>query len=213
MGQTLRMDTGRTEAFSDGVFAVAITLLVLNFHTPEGNLRSGLLHMWPSLLAYAVSFLNVGIMWMNHHAMFRHVTRADRPLQLLNLMLLMAVVLVPFPTDMLGQLLGHELHGGDTATGAFVYGLVMIAMAAGFSGVWFSAVLRPGIINARIDRHALRVATFRFSVGAVVYVLATVLALWEPLAALIVFGMLSFYYAFEHLPLAPRSSDKLASPS
>ena len=207
MRETVRMDRGRTEAFSDGVFAVAITLLVLNFHTPEGNLRSGLLHMWPSLLAYAVSFLTVGIMWMNHHAMFRHVVRVDRPLQLLNLVLLMAVVLVPFPTDMLGQLLGHELRGGDTATGAFFYGLVMIAMAAGFSGVWFYAVLRPGVLNERIPRNKLRVATFRFSVGAVVYVVGTVLALWEPLAALIVFGMLSFYYAFEHLPLAQESRD------
>lgn len=201
------MDRGRTEAFSDGVFAVAITLLVLNFHTPEGNLRTGLLHMWPSLLAYVVSFLNVGIMWMNHHAMLRHVVRVDRALQLLNLLLLMAVVLVPFPTDMLGQLLGHELRGGDTRTGAFFYGLVMIAMAAGFSGVWFYAILRPGILDERIDRHALRVATFRFSIGAVIYVVGTLLALWEPLAALIVFGLLSFYYSFEHLPLRPTGLD------
>jgi uncharacterized membrane protein len=202
------MDTGRTEAFSDGVFAVAITLLVLNFHTPEGNLRAGLLHMWPSLLAYVVSFLTVGIMWMNHHAMFRHVIRVDRPLQLFNLVLLMAVVLVPFPTDMLGQLLGHQLHGSDTASAAVFYGLVMIAMAMGFTGVWFYAVLRPGLLNARIPRNELRAATFRFSIGAVVYVAATVLALWEPLAALVLFGLLSFYYAFEHLPAPTVAADE-----
>lgn len=201
------MDRGRTEAFSDGVFAVAITLLVLNFHTPEGNLRTGLLHMWPSLLAYVVSFLTVGIMWMNHHAMFRHVVRVDRPVQLLNLLLLMAVVLVPFPTDMLGQLLSHEMHSDDTETGAFFYGLVMIAMAIGFSGVWFYVVLRPGLLNERIPRNKLRVATFRFSAGAIGYVVGALLALWEPLAALILFGLLSFYYAFEHLPLAAEGPD------
>ncbi|MQY28471.1 TMEM175 family protein [Nocardia aurantia] len=200
------MDRSRTEAFSDGVFAVAITLLVLNLHAPEGDLREGLLHMWPAYLAYVVSFLSIGIMWMNHHAVFRHVVRVDRALQLANLLLLMVIVAVPFPTDLLGRQLAHELHGGDTATVTFVYGLVMIAMAAGFSLVWWYAVLRPGVIDARLSREWLRRANFRFSVGAAGYLAGTALALWEPLLSLILFGLLSLYYAFEHLP-TPSSDD------
>ncbi|MCX4096152.1 TMEM175 family protein [Nocardia sp. alder85J] len=197
------MDRSRTEAFSDGVFAVAITLLVLNLHAPDGDLREGLTHMWPSYLAYVVSFLNIGIMWMNHHAMFRHVVRVDRGLQLANLLLLLVIVAVPFPTDLLGRQLAHELRGGDTATVTFVYSLVMIAMAAGFSLVWWYAVLRPGVLDTRLGREELRKANIRFSVGAVGYLAGTALALWEPLSALILFGLLSLYYAFEHLP-APR---------
>lgn len=196
------MDRGRTEAFSDGVFAVAITLLVLNLHAPEGDLKQGLLHMWPAYLAYVVSFLTVGIMWVNHHAMFQHVTRTDRTLQLLNLLLLMSVVLVPFPTDLLGEQLAHHLKAGDTITVAFVYGLVMDFMALGFSLVWFYALLKPGIMQTRIPRAQLRTATFHFSVGAIFYVVGTVVALFQPLVSLIIFGLLSLYYAFEHLPRA-----------
>ncbi|RMI34926.1 TMEM175 family protein [Nocardia stercoris] len=194
------MNSGRTEGFSDGVFAVAITLLVLNLHAPEGDLKAGLQHMWPAYLAYVVSFLNIGIMWLNHHAMFRHVVRVDRKLQLLNLVLLMAVVVVPFPTDLVGQQLAHNLHGGDTKTVALVYGLVMIAMALGFTSVWWYVVLRPGVLDERLDKAQLRQANLRFQVGGVGYLIGTALAPWQPLAALILFGLLSLYYAFEHLP-------------
>jgi uncharacterized membrane protein len=198
------MDRSRTEAFSDGVFAVAITVLVLNLHAPEGDLREGLTQMWPAYLAYVVSFLSIGIMWMNHHAVFRHVVHVDRALQLANLLLLMVIVVVPFPTDLLGRQLAHQLRGGDTATVTFVYGLVMIAMAAGFSLVWWYAVLRPGVLDARLGRAELRRANFRFSIGAAGYLTGTALALVEPLLALLLFGLLSLYYAFEHLPQPAR---------
>jgi uncharacterized membrane protein len=194
------MDTSRTEAFSDGVFAVAITLLVLNLHAPEEDLKSGLLHMWPAYLAYAVSFLTIGIMWVNHHALFRHIARVDRTLQVANLVLLMTIVVVPFPTDLLGRQLAHQLRGGDTTVVACTYGLVMIAMSIGFSLVWWYAMLRPGVLDARLTRKELRSASIRFSGGGIGYPAGTLLALWQPLAALILFGILAMYYAFEHLP-------------
>jgi hypothetical protein len=81
----------------------------------------------------------------------------------------------------------------------------MVAMALGFCAVWFYAILRPGILDERFPRNRLGTATFRFSIGAVGYVCGPLLALWQPLAAVLLFGMLSFYYAFEHLP-APASA-------
>src|SRR5215468_10964520 len=102
------MSTGRAEAFSDGVFAIAITLLVLSIRVAgHGTLTEQLLEAWPQYFAYVVSFLTIGIMWMNHHTILAHVTRVDRPLLVLNLLLLMGVVAIPFPTALVAD---HLLH-------------------------------------------------------------------------------------------------------
>ena len=94
------MNKSRVETFSDGVFAIAITLLILIIQPPRSGAHLGheLLRLWPSYLAYAISFLTIGIMWVNHHTIFRHIERVDRTFLLLNLMLLMLVAFVPFPT-------------------------------------------------------------------------------------------------------------------
>ena len=108
------MASGRAEAFSDGVFAVAITVLVFGLRVSgHGSLGHQLLAAWPHYFAYVVSFLTIGIMWMNHHTILGHVTRVDRPLLVLNLLLLMGIVAIPFPTDLVASnLLGD---GGRTA--------------------------------------------------------------------------------------------------
>src|SRR5690348_3266782 len=123
------MSTGRVEAFSDGVFAVAITVLVFGL-LPIGtgkNLNAAiLLRGWPQYFAYVVSFLSIGIMWMNHHTILAHVARVDRPLLVLNLLLLMGIVAIPFPTALVAE---HLRTGGTAAATATVtYGLVMIAI-------------------------------------------------------------------------------------
>ena len=102
------MESRRAEAFSDGVFAIAITLLVLDLRLPGAGpehhtLIYQLLHDWPQYFAYVVSFLTIGIMWMNHHTIFAHITRVDRPLLVINLLLLMAVVAIPFPTSLVAE--------------------------------------------------------------------------------------------------------------
>jgi len=102
------MDTRRAEAFSDGVFAIAITLLVLGLHLPGAgpqghSLTYQLVHAWPQYFAYVVSFLTIGIMWMNHHTLLAHVNRVNRPLLVLNLLLLMGVVAIPFPTELVAS--------------------------------------------------------------------------------------------------------------
>ena len=99
------METTRAEAFSDGVFAIAITLLVLDLRVPDpGHLTTAaLLGAWPHYFAYVVSFLTIGIMWMNHHTIMGHVARVDRPLLVINLLLLMGVVAIPFPTALVAE--------------------------------------------------------------------------------------------------------------
>src|SRR5215831_15712193 len=128
------MTTGRAEAFSDGVFAVAITVLVFGL-LPIGTGKLDariLLQAWPQYFAYVVSFLTIGIMWMNHHTILAHVARVDRPLLVINLLLLMGIVVIPFPT----ALVADNLTGHGGAAAAVTYGLVMIAISLGFSGLW-----------------------------------------------------------------------------
>jgi uncharacterized membrane protein len=111
------VSSARLEAFSDGVLAIAATLLVLELHVPDAgqDLGAALLAQWPSYAAYAVSFATIGIIWVNHHALFVHVRQVDRTLLFLNLLLLMVVSLIPFPTAILGRFVGAERPPQSTA--------------------------------------------------------------------------------------------------
>src|SRR3954454_17108281 len=109
--RSVHHDVARLVAFSDGVFAITITLLVLEIRPPADyvNLLHGLLALWPSYLAYAVTFLFIGQVWVNHHVMFDHIRAADRTVLLLNMLLLMVVAFLPFATSVLAGALrsGH----------------------------------------------------------------------------------------------------------
>jgi len=194
------MDSRRAEAFSDGVFAVAITVLVFGLlSVGSGPLLTArvLLQAWPHYLAYVVSFLSVGIMWMNHHTILGHVTRVDRPLLVLNLLLLMGIVAVPFPTALVAE---HLLKPGGTAA-VVTYGLVMIVISAGFAGIWVYVATHASSLGAAVPAGALRQSIPGFTVGGAVYVVGTLIAaFWSPVVALIIFGLLAVYYLFEHLP-------------
>src|SRR5919206_118934 len=131
------METGRVEAFSDGVFAIAITLLILAVGIEEsigeGSVSQRLLDLWPAYIAYAVSFLTVGIMWVNHHQVFRHFERVDRPLLLLNILLLLCISFTPFPTRVVAD---HATNGADREAAAVLYGGTMTLTAICFFAVW-----------------------------------------------------------------------------
>ena len=192
------MDSRRAEAFSDGVFAVAITLLVFDLLSiGKGALTPVvLLHAWPSYFAYVVSFITIGIMWMNHHTIMAHVDRVDRPLLVLNLLLLMGIVAIPFPT----QLVAEHLRGSGGTAATVTYGLAMIAISASFCAMWVYVVTHAPALGAAVPQGALRQSIPGFTLGGAAYVAATLIALWSPVAALIIFGLLAVYYLFEHLP-------------
>jgi len=199
------MDSRRAEAFSDGVFAVAITVLVFDL-LPIGThelTATVLLHAWPTYIAYVVSFLIIGIMWMNHHTILAHVKRVDRPLLVFNLLLLMGIVAVPFPTALVSEHLRDE--GGTVAT--VTYGLVMIVISAGFAGVWIYVATHASSLGAVVPQGALRQSIPGFTLGGAVYVGGTLIAaFWSPVIALIIFGLLAVYYLFEHLPSPAEES-------
>jgi uncharacterized membrane protein len=200
------VDSRRAESFSDGVFAVAITILVFNLlPVGEGAISSrqlahALSGAWPQYAAYAVSFLTIGIMWLNHHTMLAHVTRVDRPLLALNLFLLMGVVAIPFPTALVAEhLTGRFRAGGPVA--AVIYGLVMIAISIGYSSMWLYLESHRAELGAPARMRSPRAASIRFSVGLVGYVVATLLAAYaSAAAALTLFGVIGVYYLFDHLP-------------
>ncbi len=203
------MSTGRAEAFSDGVFAIAITLLVLSLVVSgHGTLTSQLLAAWPRYFAYVVSFLTIGIMWMNHHTILAHVQRVDRPLLVINLLLLMGIVAIPFPT----ALVADNLTGKGGIAAAVTYGLVMIAISLGFAGLWIYVVTHAAALGAALPPEALRQSIPGFTGGLIAYVAATLIAAYvNAVAAVIIFGLLAVYYLFEHLPSpaedGPQSGD------
>jgi len=217
------VDSRRAESFSDGVFAVAITVLVFNL-LPIADKTAGtketltltarhLAHYWPAYMAYVVSFLTIGIMWLNHHTMLSQVTRVNRTVLVLNLFLLMGVVAIPFPTALVAShLTGSDGGGGQATVAAVTYGLVMIAISISFGSMWVYMAGHQRALGARRQVHTPRLSTFRFVVGNAGYVVGTLIALVAPVAALIIFGLLAIYYLFEHLPDPSGDGDAEAAP-
>ena len=188
------METGRVEAFSDGVFAIAITLLILAVgfeqSLAEGDLEHQLLHLWPAYIAYAVSFLTIGIMWVNHHQVFQHFGRVDRPLLLLNILLLMCISFTPFPTRVVAE---HAQNGSDREAAAVLYGLTLTFTAICFFAVWFYGSRR--LLRPDADMREVSGITRSYLPGAPIYALATVIAFVSSITSLIIFGALAIFYA------------------
>ncbi|HTX85779.1 MAG TPA: TMEM175 family protein [Streptosporangiaceae bacterium] len=212
------MDSRRAESFSDGVFAVAITVLVFSLLTVADKTSTltvagqpghpGLVHYWPAYLAYVVSFLTIGIMWLNHHTMFSQVTNVDRPVLVLNLLLLMGVVVIPFPTALVADhLTGKASAGAQANVAAVTYGLVMMAISIAYASVWIYLASHQEALGARRRVHRPRLSTFRFTLGNAGYVAGTLIALVSAVAALVIFGLLAVYYMIEHLPSEAVESD------
>jgi TMEM175 potassium channel family protein len=190
---------GRTEAFSDGVFSIAATLLVLDLKVPaaNGNLASALARLWPAYASYAVSFLTIGIIWMNHHAIFAHLRRVDRPLQALNLLLLLIVAVIPFPTSILATYLES---GHDQAAAGAVYGLVMTAMGVSFGSLWMYVLRHDALRATTIPAARKRALLLRFAIGSPIYAAGIGLAFVSAKLSLLVYAALAVYYLLEPLP-------------
>jgi uncharacterized membrane protein len=202
-----RFDTQRLLAFSDGVLAIIITLLVLDLRAPIAaagsvSLAAEILHMWPNLAAFLVSFLLVGVVWMNHHSMFRHIERGDHALLVINLLLLLCVALIPFAA----AIVSDNVRAGDEArqTAALLYGSVLVIGGIFFNAIWWYAV-RAGLSSRP---QALRQMGRHFLLGPGIYGVATLIAFISAIAALALYAILILYFAVSPLwagrMLAPR---------
>ncbi|NUS09851.1 MAG: DUF1211 domain-containing protein [Streptomyces sp.] len=203
-------ESGRVEAFSDGVFAIAITLLVLEIKVPHdaaGHLWSALGAMWPSYAAYAVTFLIIGVMWVNHHTVFQCIARVDRTLLFLNLVLLMGVAALPWPAAVVAAYL-REGHAAEIALA--VYGLFMVFHALVFQALWWHLTGKGHLFDDRVDVEAARATRARFALGSVAYPITVALAFVSAPLTLAVHGLLAVYYAFNQVPVPTRPDEATA---
>jgi uncharacterized membrane protein len=186
----------RLEAFSDGVFAIAITLLILEIKVPEGageDLPHQLADQWPSYVSYVVSFFVIGVIWLNHHALFAHLARVDRKLMALNLVLLFTVATIPWPTSLLAT---YMREGGDgERLAALIYSATMFAMGIVFGALWRYAARDRRLLGSDLTEDEIRSRTFRFTIGTPLYLVALLVALVSAPACLAINAALAIYYA------------------
>jgi uncharacterized membrane protein len=186
------METNRLEAFSDGVFAIAITLLILEIKVPPtANLGNGLLQLWPSYLAYAISFVVIGAIWINHHAMFDWIDRVDPTLVLLNTLHLMFIAFLPFPTAVLAE----AFHSGlNQSTAAAFYSGTLTVIGVFVTVMWNYASRHRELLNAAISPDRAKAIGRRFLIGPAGYALATILAFVSPWISIGLFVGLNAYF-------------------
>jgi len=200
------LSAGRLQAFSDGVLAIAATLLVLELHVPESgeNLGAALLAQWPSYAAYIVSFVTIGIIWVNHHQLFALVRRVDRTLLFLNLALLMVVSVLPFPTAILGR---YALDESASHVAAALYGCVMVLMGIAFSVMWRHVTRDARLLGRQLDPRQMRREGALFSIGLLGYIIGVLLAFVSAPLSMLVYGLMAVYYVFPWLPNLPNGAD------
>jgi uncharacterized membrane protein len=199
------MATSRLEAFSDGVFAVAITLLALNLVVPGvGELHRGyhlaaaLGAQWPSYVAYALSFLTILIMWVNHHSVFRFIHRADHLFLLLNGLLLLVITAMPFGTNLLATYLGqHDPHitAADRTMAQLVYSGLSLAMATVYNVMWFYAVRDERLLDPDADQRLVQAITRQYRFGPLLYLIAFLAAFVSPELSLALCIVLAVFFA------------------
>ncbi len=185
--------TGRLETFSDGVFAIAATLLVLGFSVANGHdLGHQLLHLWPSYLAYVTSFVTIGIIWMNHHHTVSLLGRVDRTFLFVNNFLLLTVAFLPFPTGLVGTYLRGS--GEQQQAAALAYAGTLVVMAALHQVWWRYARVNRRLIADGTSESALRAVDRAYLPGLPMYGAVFVLAFFSPLGAVVLtFAIAAFY--------------------
>ena len=199
-GSAERGDSARLEAFSDGVLAIAITLLILDVRVeqqPGQSLASALGHATPEVLAYAASFLQIGIMWANHHTLFRIVERVDQLLLLANLLLLGFIAFLPLPTRLVAQ----HTSGDDGRIAMLLYGATLTGCALAFNLIWQRAA-RRNLLIGKVNAQFRRDIDIRYVAGLIGYVIATLLALVAPWLTVAVSAALALLFL---LGPSPRS--------
>ena len=185
------------EAFSDGVIAVAITLLVLGIQVPKPGGSPSLIdelgRQWPSYAAYVTSFLTIGIIWINHHAMIDRLQRSDHVILILNLVLLMSIGVIPFATSLMAAYLRQS--SGESVAAA-VYSGSFLVMSIAFAVLnWAILLGKAGQIGEELSLAQRRAILRRSVIGLIPYALATALAFVSPYLTLAICAVLAAYYA------------------
>jgi TMEM175 potassium channel family protein len=191
------LTTARLETFSDGVFAIAATLLILNVDGQVArdvpDLGARLLHIWPSYVAYAVSFITIGIMWINHHTTMGQIDRIDRRFMVATIGLLMCIAFVPFPT----RIVAEHVRGGGTRDAALLYGLTLVATAIMFSVTWLYASVGGRLLRADADPKTVSGITRSYLPGPWIYLAATLIAFVSPVTSIVLFLAIAVFYVVE----------------
>ena len=203
----MEKETARIEAFSDGVFAIAITLLILEIKIPaagSGELSVQLLRQWPSYFAFVFSFAFIGIMWINHHRLFTHIKRSNNALLFLNLLLLLGVTAVPFPTAVLAQHLGQS----DQRAAAMLYHGTYFVIAVFFNILWRYASRNS--LGKDVDAAAANKISAQYAVGPLLYLVCIALTWVSVAASLLLNVALAVFFALppQH---AARAANRMSS--
>jgi uncharacterized membrane protein len=204
-----RHDVTRVEAFSDGVFAIAITLLVLNIRIPtvedagQGGLAGALLQQWPVYLAYLSSFITILIMWMGHHNLFRYIVRVDYPFLILNGLFLLGVTLVPVPTAILARFVASPPESGLAAA---LYSGMFFYLATLFNAMWIYATSGSRLVEGYEMPRAIKL---RYAVGPLLYLVSLGLAFVSVKGSLAIYLILLLYYAWPSNYMRPKTASPL----
>jgi uncharacterized membrane protein len=202
--------SGRTEAISDGVFAIAITLLVLDLHVPgaaaqkeAGGALRALLAEWPSYLSYLATFLTVALVWMNHHALFTRIRWVDQRLQWINIGILLGICLTPFPNALVAEAMRTGLTSEAAKAAAGAYGFVFMMMTLPWIFIWERLARRPELLRPPYTAAWARRERIRGALGATVYAAGIGIAWLSPLVAMGLFLSLALFYAVTARGFAP----------
>jgi len=205
-----RSDTARAEAFSDGVFAIAVTILVLEIHDPvhtEGNLAAALLDQWPAYLGYVASFGYIAVIWLNHHQAFARIDLVDRGLNAANLLLLGTTAALAFPTGVVSDALQEDSTGRDARTAVVLYALVAASMCTSWVLLYTHLRRHPRLLDPAVEAGYVRQGQLRSVAGVAAYAAAGLIGYYAtPLAGMAIFVLVPAFYfvTSDGLPTNPH---------
>jgi len=184
----------RLEAFADGIFAFAATLLILNLAVVESRPLAGeLTRIWPSYVAYGVSFVTIGILWVNHHTVMNQVGHVDRTFLMINIFFLMFIAFIPFPT----RLLALHVTTDQAEPAALAYGITLTMTALLINILWRYAATGRRLLRQDADQKVVDGISRSYLPGPVIYLAATLVGLKNPLASAALYGLIALFYVFE----------------
>jgi TMEM175 potassium channel family protein len=188
------MPKNRIESFSDGIFAFAATLLILNLAVDQKQpLGPQLLHSWPSYAAYAISFITIGIIGANHHQVMHQIAHVDRFFLVASVLFLMFIAFIPFPT----RLLALDIQGPDAEAAALAYGITLTGTAVMFNVLWRYAAWHHRLLRPDVDKRVVDGISRSYALGPAAYGIATICALVSPKFSALIYAAIAAFYVVE----------------